>query len=55
MIFNRPGFEWQKVVEEVKSISVENLRTRAKDFSFDLNNWVLNPLGCMGVISGDHG
>jgi hypothetical protein len=55
MIFNRPGFEWQKVVEEVKSISVENLRTRAKDFSFDLNNWVLNPLGCMEVISGDHG
>ncbi|MCI32480.1 hypothetical protein A2U01_0053694 [Trifolium medium] len=49
MVFNHDSFDWEKVVDEVKVLAWRILRTRAKGFSFNLSNWFLNPLVCIGA------
>jgi hypothetical protein len=49
MIFNYVGFNWAKVVDEIKFSAWKMLKTRAKDFACNLYEWNSNPLVCMGM------
>jgi len=53
MIFTQKGFNWEKVMEETEVLSWRILRTKPKGFNFALSQWLLNPLGCWVVVSGD--
>ncbi|MCI32656.1 hypothetical protein A2U01_0053870, partial [Trifolium medium] len=49
MIFNHVGFNWEKVVDEIKISAWKILKASAKDFSCSLYDWNSNPLECMGM------
>jgi hypothetical protein len=49
MTFNQTGYDWEKLLEEVKILSWRIIRARSKGFMCDLSMWRTNPLACLGV------
>jgi hypothetical protein len=50
MIFNQSGYDWEKLLEEVKILSWRIIRARSKGFLCDLCMWRTNPLACLGLV-----
>jgi hypothetical protein len=50
MIFNYVGYDWEKVLEEIKILSWRILKARSKGFTYDLSMWRTNPLACLGAV-----
>jgi hypothetical protein len=50
MVFNHIGYDWEKMLEEVKILSWRILRARSKGFMFELSMWRTNPLVCLGAV-----
>jgi hypothetical protein len=40
-------------LEEIKWLSWKWLKSKAKGFNYAFDQWNLNPLGCLGIVSAE--